>query len=151
MKLSKILIHARLVYRLAALAPILLLAAISSSAATSSYTPKRVLLLMQEDLSWPIFREIDENARATLRSGSPGGLVIFSEHMDRVHFPDPLFQAQQAAWIQQKYANSGLDLVIGVGDVPTDLFPLVPLLYMGTSPQQRIPTPPPSRTNTAAI
>ena len=71
--------------------------------------------------------------------GPRGGIVIFGEHMDRVHFPDPRFQTQQQAWIQKKYANSGIDLVIGVGDVPTDLFPSVPLLFLGTQPQQARP------------
>ncbi|MDR3676747.1 MAG: hypothetical protein P4N24_14740, partial [Acidobacteriota bacterium] len=81
--------------------------------------PKRVLILLQEDLSWPLYQTIDENARATLRGGLPGGALIFSEHMDRIHFPDPMSQAQKRSWIQRKYANFNLDLVIAVGDVPT--------------------------------
>lgn len=149
--LSRTLNRARFVYRLAALASVLLFAAVFAVASPSSSAPKRVLLLMQEDLSWPIFRTIDENARATLRNGSPDGVVIFSEHMDRIHFPDPRFQAQQAAWIQQKYVNSGLDLVIAVGDVPTNLFPRVPLLYVSASPQHKIPNLSPSTVNAAAI
>jgi hypothetical protein len=46
---------------------------------------KRVLLLMQEDLCCPVFRRIDENLHATLRSGAPGGVLIYSEHMDLFH------------------------------------------------------------------
>lgn len=104
--------------------------------------PKHVLILMQEDISWPAFRLIDENARTVLRTGLPQGSVVFSEHLDRVHFPDPEFQAQQAAGIQRKYANSKLDLVIGVGNVPTDLFPDVPFLYVRTDPLEKRPGPP---------
>ena len=74
---------------------------------------------MQEDLSWPNFRAIDENARASLRAGSPDGFVIFSEHLARIHFPNPRFQTQQQVWIQQKYANFRLDLVIAVGGYVT--------------------------------
>ncbi len=106
-----------------------------------THEPKHVLLLMQEDISWPAFRLIDENARTVLRTGLPPGSLIFSEHLDRVHFSDPKFQAQQAADIQRKYANSKLDVIIGVGDVPTDLFPGVPFLYVRTDPSEARPSP----------
>ena len=106
-----------------------------------THEPKHVLLLMQEDISWPAFRLIDENARTVLRAGLPPGSLIFSEHLDRVHFSDPQFQAQQAADIQRKYANSKLDVIIGVGDVPTDLFPGVPFLYVRTDPSEARPSP----------
>ena len=58
--------------------------------------------------------------------------------MDRFHFPDPKLQSQRAAWIRQKYANTKLDLVIAAGDVPMDLFPAVPLLYVGMSEQPEL-------------
>jgi hypothetical protein len=105
--------------------------------AAQSGEPKRVLILMQEDLSFPIFRAIDENLRATLRDGAPEGILIFSEHLDRIHFPDPEVQAQREAGIKQKYASSKLDLLVAVGDVPTDMFP-------GVSPclsERKSPTP----------
>jgi PAS domain S-box-containing protein len=114
---------------------------LSSLCAAQSNEPKRVLILSQEDLTWPAYRLIDENARATLRTGSPEGILIFSEHLDRVHFPDPKFQEQQIAWIQQKYANAKLDLVIGVADVPTNIFPGVPVLHVGTDPLKKRPAP----------
>jgi PAS domain S-box-containing protein len=106
--------------------------------------PKHIMILMQEDISWPAYRLIGENARSTLRAGFSGEVVVFSEHLDRVYFPDPQFQAQQAAGIQRKYANSKLDLVIGVGDVPTDLFPGGPFLYVRTDPSQKRPSAPAS-------
>src|SRR5580704_14147616 len=62
---------------------------LSSVGAAQSNEPKRVLIISQEDLTWPAYRLIDENARTVLRAGSPGGILIFSEHLDRVHFPDP--------------------------------------------------------------
>ena len=95
---------------------------------------KQVLILLQEDLTWPIFRELYENARDTLRTAEPG-ILVYSEHMDRLHFPDPRIQSQRALWIRQKYANTRLDLVIAAGDVPIDLFPGVPLLYVGMNNQ----------------
>lgn len=112
---------------------------LSSLCAAQYNEPKRVLILSQEDLTWPAYRLIDENARTTLRAESPEGILIFSEHLDRVHFPDPQFQEQQVAWIQRKYANAKLDLVIGVADVPTDIFPGVPVLHVGTDPLKKRP------------
>jgi PAS domain S-box-containing protein len=113
---------------------------LASLAEAQSNERKRVLLLMQEDLSWPIFRLIDENVRVTLGHGSPEGILIFSEHMDRIHFPDPKIQAQRQAWVQRKYADSKLDLVIEVGDFPRDLFPNVPLVYASLNPQRTAPS-----------
>src|SRR5277367_6390726 len=114
---------------------------LSTYCAAQSTEPKRVLILSQEDLTWPAYRLIDENARTALRAGLPDGILIFSEHMDRVHFPDAQFQAQQAAWIQRKYANAKIDLVIAVADVPTDIFPGVPVLHVGTDPLKKRPSP----------
>src|SRR5260370_42370328 len=53
------------------LAPFAFASAQSSTSAKSN-EPKRVLILLQEDLTWPIFREVYENARDTLRAGEPG-------------------------------------------------------------------------------
>lgn len=114
---------------------------LSTLSAAQSNEPKRVLILSQEDLTWPAYRLIDENARTALRAGSPEGILIFSEHLDRVHFPDPQFQEQQTAWIQRKYASAHLDLVIGVADVPTDIFPGVPALHVATDPLKAHPAP----------
>src|SRR5271167_3294438 len=110
---------------LAPIACTLLFFLLASLTIAQSTEPKRVLILLQEDLSWPVFRSVDENARAVLRAGLPQGVLIFGEHLDHVQFPDPSLQEQQQAWIQQKYANTKLDLVMGVGDVPTDMFPQV--------------------------
>jgi PAS domain S-box-containing protein len=111
--------------------------ALSAVTAAQSNEPKRVLIISQEDLTWPAYRLIDENARTALRAGSPDGILIFSEHLDRVHFPDAQFQEQQAAWIQRKYANAKIGLVIAVADVPTDIFPGVPVLHVGTDPLKK--------------
>ncbi len=115
---------------------VLLIATFSSA---QSNEPTQVLIVNQEDLTWPMFRSIEESTRTTLRSGSPDGILIFSEHLDRIHFPDPLSQAQHVAWLQRKYADSKLDLVIAVGDVPAEMFPSVPLVYVSTGTQQKIP------------
>ena len=119
---------------------LLLFHLLAAVGAAQSKVPIRVLILNQENPGWPIFRTIDENVRGTLRSGLPQGTLIFSEHMDLIHFSDPLSQAQLAAWIQRKYSNPKLDLIVGVGDVPIDMFPGVPLVYLSVAPQQKRPS-----------
>ena len=116
---------------------VLVVFVLSSVCGAQSNEPKRVLIISQEDLTWPAYRLIDENARTVLRAGSPEGILIFSEHLDRVHFPDQTFQEQQKAWIQRKYADAKIDLVIGVADVPTDIFLGVPVLHVGTDPLKK--------------
>jgi PAS domain S-box-containing protein len=56
-----------------------------------------------------------------------------------VHFQNPAIQSEQLSWIRKKYANSRLNLVIAVGDVPTDLFPSVPLLFLSSDPRRKLP------------
>lgn len=104
------------------------------SAATEA---KRILIVMEEDTTWPAFRLISENLQNTLRRGVPGGIVVFAEHLDLAHFADPALRVQQASLVQKKYASTNLDLVIAVGDVPLDLFPQVPLLSLNADPSGR--------------
>jgi PAS domain S-box-containing protein len=124
----------------ATIALTLLLVVLPASRTTAQTNePKQVLILMQEDLSWPMFRLIDENVRAALLRGFPEGILIFSEHMDRTHFPDPMSQAQKKTWIQKKYASSKLDLVIEASDFPADIFPSVPLVHISIGPPRKLP------------
>jgi PAS domain S-box-containing protein len=119
--------------------PLLLIFVLAPSLAAQSNAPKRVLILLENDISWPAFRLIDENAHATLRAGSPEGISIFSEHLDRANFPDSALQAEQMTWIKQKYANSNLDLIIAVGHIPPGLFSGVPLVFMSDDPLRKRP------------
>ena len=123
----------------ALLVPFLSLFPPVSQCASTSNGPKEVLILMQEGLSWPLFREIEVNIRAALQRSSPDGIVIYSEYMDRIHFPDPEIQRLKTQWIKRKYANCKLNLMIGVGDVPLDIFPSVPLVYLSPNPIEKAP------------
>ena len=123
----------------------------TSLAVAQSNERKKVLVLTEEDVSWPIFRLMDESLRSTLRNGLPGRVQIFSEHLDVGHFPEPAIQAEQRTWIKKKYANSGLDLVICVGEVPTDLFPGVPLVFMSDDPLRKAPISVPPAMRSASV
>jgi PAS domain S-box-containing protein len=101
--------------------------------------PKRVLILLENDDTWPAYRLIDENVRTTLRKGSPSGILIFSEHLDRDHFSDPAIQVAQQNLIKRKYASSKIDLVIVVGGVPAGLFPGLPLVYLSADAKRNFP------------
>jgi PAS domain S-box-containing protein len=124
---------------------------LTSLCAAQSNEHKKVLILLEEDISWPAFRLIDENIRAVLRGGLPGRIQIFGEHLDVGHFPDPAIQAEQLAWIKKKYADSGLDLIITVGDVPPGLFPGVPLLFLSDDPSRKLPDSVSSATSAASV
>jgi PAS domain S-box-containing protein len=124
---------------------------LSSVGAAQSNDPKRVLILMEEDVSWPAYRLLDENIQATLRSGLPGEILIFSEHLDRDYFRDNAVQTEQVAWIKKKYANSKLDLVIAVGDVPADLFPGVPLVFLNADSRRKPSSSVTSESNSASV
>jgi len=91
--------------------PVCLVLLLASLSAAQSYEPKPVLTLPENDSSWPAYRLVVENARATLRAGSPGEIFILDEHPDRVLFPDPQFQAEQAAW------DAPLDAHVGSGAI----------------------------------
>lgn len=106
---------------------------------------------MEEDVSWPVYKLMDENIRATLKSGLPGQILIFSEHLDRDHFRDIAIQTEQIAWIKKKYANSKLDLVLAVGDVPTELFPGVPLVFLNADSRRKPSSSVTSESNSASV
>jgi PAS domain S-box-containing protein len=123
----------------------------TSVLAAQSKEPKHVLILLQEDLTWPALRLFHENPTAIIRNGTPEGVRFFTEALDRTHFPDPAIRAQGASWIQQKYAKEKLDLVIGLGDVPPDLFPDVPIVLVGVDMQRQIPSRPVSSREVVAV
>jgi PAS domain S-box-containing protein len=135
----------------AAARTVLVILGLSSAVAAQSNGPKRVLILMEEDVSWPVYSLVDENIRATLKSGLPGEILIFSEHLDRDHFRDIAIQTEQIAWIKKKYANSKLDLVIEVGDVPADLFPGVPLMHLNADSRRKPSNSVSSESNSASV
>ena len=122
-----------------------------SVVAAQSNEPKRVLILMEEDISWPIIRLMDENARETLRQGSPGGILFFSEHLDRAYFLDPSVQSAEERVIKKKYAGFKLDLVMVIGNAPTDWFPGVPLVYLSDHPLHIAPNGGASTTRAASV
>jgi PAS domain S-box-containing protein len=130
---------------------VLVVFGLSSVVAAQSNEPKRVLILMEEDVSWPVYRLMDENIRATLTSSLPGQILIFSEHLDRDHFRDVAIQTEQVAWIKKKYANSKLDLVITMGNVPADMFPGVPLVLLKADSQRKPSSPVTSESNSASV
>jgi PAS domain S-box-containing protein len=99
---------------------------------------KRVLILMEEDVTWPAFRLINDNLQSTLRRGTPEGIVVFAEHLDLAHFADPALRAEQGTLVQKKYANTNLDLVVTVGDVPLNLFPQIPLVALSADPSRKL-------------
>jgi PAS domain S-box-containing protein len=146
----------RALHRLVVLAlPLILLLApfsrVWSKVPADPKEQKHVLILMQEDPSWPVYRLLDENIRSTLHNALPGSLLIFGEHLDETHFPDPEIQRAEVEGIKKKYTGTRLDLIIAIGEVPANLFPGVPVVFLSANPRRKPPTLPIASTTVANV
>jgi PAS domain S-box-containing protein len=103
-----------------------------STAGATIDQPKRVLLVYQDEMSLPAERAVDSGIRSVL--GSKLEFQLYSEHLDQSLFPDPKFQAAQAAWYQNKYRGRQIDLVIAIGLVPREFLPNTPTVLCGLDP-----------------
>jgi hypothetical protein len=83
-------------------------------------------------MSLPAQRAIDTGIRSVL--GTKLEFQFYSEHLDQSLFPDPKFQAAQAAWYRNKYRNLKIDLVIAIGLVPREFLPNTPTVLCGLDP-----------------
>jgi len=96
---------------------------------------------MENAATWPGFRRFEQNASATLLSGLPSDTEIFVEDMSRGLFDEPEIAAEEAALIRHKYSKMPPDVVIAVANVPLNLFPGVPLVYVGGTFGRSLPGP----------
>jgi PAS domain S-box-containing protein len=123
----------RLICRGAALGALLCVLTLSIPGATADQ-PKRVLLVYQEEMSSPAERAVDSGIRSIL--GSKLEFQFYSEHLDQSLFPDPKFQAAQAAWFRNKYHNRKIDLVIAIGLVPREFLSNIPTILCTLEPTE---------------
>ncbi len=76
---------------------------------------------------------------AALRAALPLGseVALYSEHLDRLRFPDPAYEEGFRAWLRGKYARTPPDVLVAVGadaieflaDPATTPFPGVPVVF----------------------
>ncbi len=82
---------------------------------------------------------VDAAFTLALRSALPLGteVALYSEHIDRIRFPDPAYEAGFREWLRAKYARAPPDVIVAVGtdavsflaDPDMTPFPGVPVVY----------------------
>lgn len=110
-------------------------AAAEGPAAGPDGRPRRVLSIHAFEPGVPV----DAIFTAGLRAGLPLGtdLALYSEHLDRLRFPEPAYEVGFGAWLRTKYAAEPPDAIVAVGadaldflaDPRTAPFPGVPVVF----------------------
>jgi PAS domain S-box-containing protein len=128
---------------LAALAAILL----ATGAAPPTKEVRRILILNEENATYPGINIIDQGIQAGLND-SPYQLQLYSEYMDTTLFPDQAIQQELRDAYIRKYQNLKLDVIVTVGPSPLRFmqevhqksFPGVPIVFCLPTPG--VPGPP---------
>jgi PAS domain S-box-containing protein len=119
--------------------PLAVLAAIALShptAAAPIREVRRILILNEENATYPGIRIINQAIQAGLND-SPYQLQLYSEYMDTSLFPDQAVQQEFRDSYIRKYQNIKLDVIITVGPSPLKfmqeehqrVFPGVPIVF----------------------
>ena len=119
--------------------PLAVLAVIALShsiAAAPTKEVRRILILNEENATYPGITIINQGIQAGLND-SPYQLQLYSEYMDTSLFPDPAIQQELRDAYIRKYQNRKLDVIITVGPSPLKFmqevhqkaFPGVPIVF----------------------
>jgi signal transduction histidine kinase/ABC-type uncharacterized transport system substrate-binding protein len=111
---------------------------LSACAAAAADRGKRVVLLSESESNLPAVVALETALRETLRAKYPLSLDIYSEYFDVDRFPGPELATNTATYLERKYANTAVDVVIALGPQALafalqhrgTLFSGVPLLYV---------------------
>ncbi len=106
-----------------------LMVALFSLALAEPPTPKRILLVFQNEEYSPATLELQKGILDRLRAKLGQDTEFFGEQLEATRFPES--QGQALAWVRTRYAGRGIDVVIFVGSVPVDILPGVPTVYAG--------------------
>ncbi|WP_248358953.1 sensor histidine kinase [Anaeromyxobacter oryzae] len=107
----------------------------AAGAAEPDARPRRVLAVHAFEPGVPANAVFTAALRAALPLGTD--LALFSEHLDRLRFPDPAYEEGFRNWLRAKYARTPPDVIIAVGvdaldflaDPGTTPFPGVPIVF----------------------
>src|SRR5690349_9337997 len=77
-------------------------------------SPKRVLILYDENTDFSGLAILDDSIKATLKTGMPAGLEIYTEYMDVSRFHEPGYAATLRDFFRRKYAGRRIDVVMPV-------------------------------------
>ena len=111
---------------------ILLVFALAAHATPATTTPKRVLLVFQNDGYAPASLELQHGILTRLRKALGQDIEFFYEQLDESHSPES--QEQAVSWIRTRYATYGIDVVVLVGSHAIEILPRVPTVSVGYDP-----------------
>jgi signal transduction histidine kinase len=95
---------------------------------------KRVLLVFQNDGYSPSALEFQQSVFTRLRDALGPKIDFYCDQLDSTRIP--AFRERVLALVRSRYSEHGIDLVIFVGSVPTDILPGVPVIYVGNLPSE---------------
>ena len=122
----------------------LILAGNFAAAALPSKPVKKVFLLYSYQAVLPANLEWDEAIRAALEGSAAEPLEFYTEFLDLAQFPDKSYLQSLINFLQSKYADRKIDLLIPVGELAFDflsahgniLFPNVPIVFCAAEKHQ---------------
>jgi PAS domain S-box-containing protein len=119
--------------------------------AQPSATRKRVLVLYWDNKDFPGNVKFDENFKRVLASSQRDDIEYYPEFMETTRFPGQN-QAFFRDYLQNKYADRSIDVVVAMADIPLDfleqyrakLFPNAPIVFVSNEapPPQTLAIPP---------
>lgn len=85
------------------------------AAEVSAGSVRRVLILYENESTLFAVREISRGLYERFNSSKPTSIELYSEYLDTVRFPNALHQDRLSAFIDEKYRNQDIDVVIAIG------------------------------------
>src|SRR5436190_7716203 len=123
-------------FRLAAVMAFIALSAVTSAAQPVPQT-KRVLIVSGYGPNSPGGLAVNERMQEVFSSSPQKHVEVYYEFEDHARIPNPQYEDKMAAFLKEKYADEGLNLIIGFGGPAADfllkheadLFPGIPKLF----------------------
>jgi signal transduction histidine kinase len=116
----------------------------AGAGADPTAAPRNVLILFQDPPNVPAIVAMNDGLRRVLQGQA--GLNLYTEHLDLSRFPGEEFEGGLRRWLQVKYAQTRLDLVVaaGAGAVafatqPARTWPDVPIVFCGVDERLTAP------------
>ncbi len=139
-----------------ALAPVLLIGLLfpgPAAAAALGKTPKAVLTIYTGDSIMPVTRDLQRGIADVFGASERFDISLQAEFLDAYRYPNPEATARFVSFLQSKYRNAKIDLLIAAGsqalsltiDHAASLFPGVPVVYAGTQFSETEQPKPPDR------
>jgi hypothetical protein len=82
--------------------------------------PKRVLVLYWDEKDYPANVEFEHYFQSAVRSAAPGGVEFYSEFLESSRFPGEDQARFLRDYIQQKYADFPIDVVVPSASAPLE-------------------------------